>query len=257
MQDAAGLEAAGDQGHGLGLQQPALVVAGLGPRIREEHPHGGQSARRDHVFQHIDAVTADESHIRQAGPVDAAEQLGQALAVDLDRDDVQVWFLLRHGQRRDAGAAADLQHDGGGAAEPGGGVDQRGGFAVVGTGDFAQLRPAPVPGALLLGGQARPAGPEAGDAPVLVGGRGGGFGCGLVFGRRGAGRRGSVVLALGIHPSIVSHSAVRARIVVQIDTQQLPGKRRRPDPCRGATMASGGTWCRGIFGSGSRPSCSG
>src|SRR6476620_4014882 len=117
VQDAAPLEPVGDQRDGRGLQQAALVVAGLGPRVGEVHAHAGQLVGGQQVFQDVDAVAADQPDVRQPLPVDGAEQLAEAAAVDLDGDDVDVGLLNGHRQGGDTGAAADLQHQRCGPAE--------------------------------------------------------------------------------------------------------------------------------------------
>ena len=45
------------------LEQPALVVALLGPRIGEEHVDAGERARRNHVAQHFDRIVLDDAHV--------------------------------------------------------------------------------------------------------------------------------------------------------------------------------------------------
>ena len=115
--------------------------------------------------------------LRNAFAVDCAEQLRQPPPVHLDGDHVEVWFGLRHRQRRRTGPAADLQHDGCRASEPRLGVQRRGGSIAV-TGLLADLGPQPVPRRLLAAGQRRAAGAEAGDAGVQV------FRCGGVVRRR-------------------------------------------------------------------------
>ena len=220
MQDPAGHQAVGDQSHRRGLQQPPLVMAGLGPRVREEHPHPGERGRGQRVFEHIHTVTSDQPDIGDAVPVERAEQLAQTLLVDLHGDDVEVGLLQRHGRRRGPGAAPDLQDQRGVAAEPGRAVQhRRPAVGVAGLG--AQPRPQPFPGLLLAAGQGGAPGPEAGDATHVVGAGGVRAGCCAAF--RGDGLPG--VLALGIHRSIVAHPDRCTRIAGQIDTQQLSLRR--------------------------------
>ena len=70
VQHPAGPQPVGDQRDGGGLQQPALVVARLGPRVGEEHPHAGQRAGGEHVLEHVDAVAADQPDVGDAFAVD-------------------------------------------------------------------------------------------------------------------------------------------------------------------------------------------
>ena len=191
------------------------MVARLGPRVGEEHPDAGQRPRRQHVFQHVDAVAADQPHVGQARPVDAAEQLCEPATVDLDGDDVEVRFGGGHRQGRDSGTAADLQHHRCRPAEPRLGVQFAGGSAVGVPGLHAEFGPASFPGLLLTARERRTPGPEAGDR--------------VGRGAQGRGRL-SGLLALGMHPSIVAHQGRCTRIVVQIDTQQLPSARIVPVP---------------------------
>lgn len=220
MQDSARPQPVGDQRHGGRLQQAALVVASLGPGVREKHPHTGQGRRAEHVLQHIDAVPANHADVGDGlglgGPVDRAEQLRQPFAVDLHRDHVEFGFGLRHRQRGGTGARADLQDQRGRAAEPGLGVEVDDGLRIFVAGLHAQLGPEPVPGLLLGRRQRRASGAEAGHPgkTVRLGGR--------HVGRLVCRRRPTDVGPGRVHPSIVSYLRRGARIVVEIDTQQLP-----------------------------------
>ena len=62
------------------LQQSALVVAGLRPRVREEHPHAGQRSRRHHVLEHVDAVAPDQPDVGRRPRGRRRRATGPALA---------------------------------------------------------------------------------------------------------------------------------------------------------------------------------
>ena len=96
VQYPAGPQPVRDRGHRLWLQQPALVVTGLGPRVREEHPDPAQRAGGDQLVQHVDGIPADQPDIGDAFAVDAGEQLGQPAPVHLDGDHVDVRLGFRH-----------------------------------------------------------------------------------------------------------------------------------------------------------------
>ena len=162
VQDSAGPQPVGDQRHGGRLQQPTLVVARLGPRIGEEHPHPGQRVRLEHVLEDVDAVAADQPDVADAFAVDRGEQLSKPAAVNLHRHHVDVGLGLCHRQRRRARSAADFEHDRGRTPEPRLGVQQGGGTAGV-AGVHADLGPQPIPRGLLRTGQRGAAGTEAGD----------------------------------------------------------------------------------------------
>ncbi|SKW48610.1 Uncharacterised protein [Mycobacteroides abscessus subsp. massiliense] len=93
MQGAARPEAVRQQRHGARLEQPPLVVAGLGPGVREEHPRRGQRSRRQQVLQHVQGVAADQPDVLDALTIDRREQLRQALAVYLHRKHIELWFF--------------------------------------------------------------------------------------------------------------------------------------------------------------------
>ena len=80
VQHPAGVQPVSDQRHRAGLQQPALVVTGLGPRIGEEHPDTTQRAGRDQLFQHVDGIAADQPDIGDVFPVDGRRAAAPARA---------------------------------------------------------------------------------------------------------------------------------------------------------------------------------
>ena len=104
--------------------------------------------------------------------VDGAEQLGEPAPVHLDGDDVEVRLGLGHRQRRDAGTAADLQHQ----RAPTGRTRRR--CRAGPAAPSASRACMPSSGqrrshvCLLAAGERRPPGPEAGDAGVGRAGRG-------------------------------------------------------------------------------------
>ena len=99
VQDTARAQPVGDQGDGVRLNQSALVMPRLGPRVREEHPHPGQGLRAEHVLEHVDPVAADQPDIGDRFPVDRAEQLGEPASVHLHGDHIDMRFSLGHRQR--------------------------------------------------------------------------------------------------------------------------------------------------------------
>ena len=117
VQHAAGLQSRGDELERPRLKQAPLVVACLGPGVREEHPDAGEAGRCDHVGEHVHAVAADHANVLQVLAQDHPEQLGQAGLVDLHRDHVDVRLDGRHRGGRGAGAGADLHDQRRGAAE--------------------------------------------------------------------------------------------------------------------------------------------
>jgi hypothetical protein len=60
-------------GHELGereVDQAPLDVAGLGPRIGEEHPHGGQAGRGEHLAKYDVRVAVHDSDVRECAGVE-------------------------------------------------------------------------------------------------------------------------------------------------------------------------------------------
>ena len=127
VQDSARAQPVGDQGDGGRLKQPALVVPGLGPRVGEEHPHPGQRSEPNMCSSTSSPSPRTSRMLVTCSRSIARKQLGEAAPVNLDGNHVDVRFGLGHRQRRRAGAGADLQYDGRAATEPRGGVQRRGG----------------------------------------------------------------------------------------------------------------------------------
>src|SRR5699024_6725346 len=84
VQDATRAQPAGDEVQRAGLHDAALVVAGLGPRVREEDAHPGQGLGPEHALQHLHAVALDHADVLDPFAAHRADQLGQAGAVELD-----------------------------------------------------------------------------------------------------------------------------------------------------------------------------
>lgn len=123
VEDSAGLEAIGDQRECRGLQQATLVMASLGPRIREEHPHTRQRLGGNHVFQYIHRVAAQDADVRDLFAFDLLEELREPGAVDLDGDEIDVRFGFGHRSGGGSGARSDLDDQRSITSEPGGRVE--------------------------------------------------------------------------------------------------------------------------------------
>ena len=110
MDVATRCDAAGQQRHERGLQQAALVMALLGPRVREVHMHAGQRIRGDHVAHDFNGVVLDDAQVRDAGIFNAAQQRAHTGVEYFDAQEV----VVRTGQRDLLGglthAEADLQY---------------------------------------------------------------------------------------------------------------------------------------------------
>ncbi len=117
VQVAAGREPERERVHEIRLEQPALVVALLRPRIREEHVDAGEGAHRNHRIDHLDRVVTDHAHVGEPAPVDLAEQAADAGRMHLDADEVPFRMCRGNLCRRLAHAEADLQHHRRGTAE--------------------------------------------------------------------------------------------------------------------------------------------
>jgi hypothetical protein len=103
--------------HEPGLQQAPLVMALLGPRIREVDVDACQRLGRDHVRNDVDGVVLDHANVGQARRVDAVEQCADAGAMHFEGQEIAFGMCCGNGCRRLAHAEADLQDDGRTAAE--------------------------------------------------------------------------------------------------------------------------------------------
>ena len=127
VQVTAGLEARGELGNQRPLNQAALVVLFLVPRVGKEDVRTVQAGGRQHVVNHFDGVVLQDADVGQRLLVDALEQRADAGRVDFAAEEI---FL---GQQRGdvrgglAHAKADFEHRGRAAAVSGFKIQRRGG----------------------------------------------------------------------------------------------------------------------------------
>ena len=110
MHVAAGGDARGQQAHQRRLDQAALVVALLVPRVGEEDVHAVQAGGRDHVLQHLHGVVLDDAQVGQLLLADGLEQRAHAGFMHLAADEQRVGHQRRDVRRGVAHAEADLEH---------------------------------------------------------------------------------------------------------------------------------------------------
>lgn len=133
--------ASGDQGQGhffdeAGIEQPALVVAVLGPWIREINMVGLDGVRDDQQFDHEVGVQAKEAAVR-ARPAGGAQQGdAQPFLGTLDPQEIGVRALERFSEDEPSLAGADLDFHGAGIAVDRGEIEM---FVDAPRGDQAPL----------------------------------------------------------------------------------------------------------------------
>jgi undecaprenyl-diphosphatase len=191
MDVAARLQAGDQQRDEFRLDQPALVMARLVPRVREVDVHAVQAVRRDHVLEHLDGVVLDDADIGEILLADQLEQRAHARLVHFDPEKIVGWPGAGDLRRGPAHAEADLQHARRTASENAFPVGQRGRIG------HDEARAEVVERAALAGRDAAGARHEAADASAV---QGGGVVCGGGIGRvvRGGGVAG-VVLGIVNH----------------------------------------------------------
>lgn len=135
MDVAARRDAAGQQRDERRLDQAALVMALLGPRVGEIDVHAGQRIGGDHVAHHFHRVVLDDAQVLDAGILDPAQQRTHARVEHLHAQEVVARTRQRDLLGGLAHAEADLQHRRRLAAERGGRVQPARG---VGQGPLAQ-----------------------------------------------------------------------------------------------------------------------
>src|SRR6478735_4313472 len=91
---AARLQRLGGELGEFGLDEAALVVPGLVPRVREEDPQFADRARRQHGGQDFGGVRLDDTHVGEAAAVDLDHGVGQPGSVDLHSEEVLVRVFL-------------------------------------------------------------------------------------------------------------------------------------------------------------------
>ena len=99
------------------LDQPALVVARLVPRVGKEDMHAVQRVCADHVAQYLYGIMLHDADIVQLFQINQLEKVAHAWRVYFQRQIVVFGMRLRDGRRAVAHAESDFQYDGSGAAE--------------------------------------------------------------------------------------------------------------------------------------------
>ena len=116
---AAGLQARHQQRDELRLDQPALVMTRLVPRIGEVDVHAVEAFRRDHVFEHFDGVVLDDADIREScSPISFSNAPTPGSCTSTPRKS-SAGRVRRDFRGRRAHAEADFQHARRAAAEHG------------------------------------------------------------------------------------------------------------------------------------------
>jgi len=110
MQIRARLQARHEQRDELRLDQPALVMARLVPRVREEDMHTVEAVRRDHLFEHFDRVVLDDADVRERLLAHQLQQGTDAGLVDFDAEEIVAGTLRRDFRGGRAHAEADLKY---------------------------------------------------------------------------------------------------------------------------------------------------
>lgn len=115
-------DATGQQRDEGGLDQAALVVALLGPWIREVDMHTGQGVGGDHVAHHFHRVVLDDAQVLDVGVFNAAQQRAHAGVEHLHTQEIVIGPRQRDLLGGLAHAEADFQHRRRLAAEGNGGI---------------------------------------------------------------------------------------------------------------------------------------
>ena len=119
VQISAGLQARCEQRDERRLDQPALVMAGLVPRIREEDVHAVEAGRREHVLEHFDRVVLDDADVREILLADQFQQRADTRLVHFDAEEVVVRAMRGDFRGRCAHSEADFEDARRSAAEYG------------------------------------------------------------------------------------------------------------------------------------------
>ena len=93
MQIAARRQALGKLLHERRLDQAALVMARLVPRVGEKHMDAGQRIGGDHVRQHLHRIVLQQAQVGQRLFSDQFQQAAHARRMHFDADEI----LVRHG----------------------------------------------------------------------------------------------------------------------------------------------------------------
>ncbi|CAN0619038.1 protein of unknown function [Burkholderia multivorans] len=185
VQVRAGLQARREQRDERRLDQPALVMARLVPRIGEEDVHAVEALRREHVLDHFDRVVLDDADVREILLADQLQQRADARLVHFDAEEVVAGTVRGDFRGRRTHAEADFEDARRLAAEHRMPVGR---FGRVG---HDEARAEIVERAALAGRHAAGAGDEAADAAAVqridIVVAGGGFVRACVVVRRQAG----------------------------------------------------------------------
>lgn len=125
MQVRAGFQARRELCDERRLDQPALVVARLVPRVGEEDVHAVEAFRGEHVLEHFDRVVLDDADVRQALLADQLQQRADARLVHFDAEEIVAGAVRGDFGGRCAHPEADLEDARCAAAEHGVPVGQR------------------------------------------------------------------------------------------------------------------------------------
>ena len=96
-QHAARAQPVRDQCDELGLHDATLVVALLGPRVREIQQHLVERAGRDALLQHFDRIAADCAHVAELEFLGAQHEVADPRPVHLEPQEIAL--RVRCGQR--------------------------------------------------------------------------------------------------------------------------------------------------------------
>ena len=92
----------------LRLNEPALVVALLRPRIREPDEHLLHARRREPAFEHIERIGHRDPDVFDPGFVAAGEQAADAGRIDLDSEEIPLGLTTCECGQGLAGSESDL-----------------------------------------------------------------------------------------------------------------------------------------------------
>src|SRR6185369_8869126 len=111
VQHAPRGQAARGERREIGLDEAALVMPQLRPRIGEEHVDGRERTGRDHVAHHLDRVVLHDADVGETQLPDVPEQAADAGCMHLDREVVAPRRLGRDARSGFSHARPDLHDD--------------------------------------------------------------------------------------------------------------------------------------------------
>ena len=124
MHDAARGEPLGHEPGHRGLDEAALVVALLWPRVRKEHMDRGETRGSDHFAHHFDGVMLDHPYVGEPKLTDLPQQAADSGNVNLDRQVVALRIGGSDRRGRLAHARPDFHDQWGTAPENRRGIQQ-------------------------------------------------------------------------------------------------------------------------------------